>query len=464
MKKFWWSRCVVATLAAWALVAHADLDITITEGIDDARPVAVLPFSFQGYAAPAPSTAVSQAPFDMAAIIASDLERSGKFRALPVADMPETPNTSSGLHLASWRAKGSEAVVVGRIVESAPGQYQIAFELVDVFKSKDAPAAGMQLKNGELTQMTATFGPTVLEAKQHLVQAAGYRMHAHHIADWVYEKLTGERGAFATYITYVTIERGSKQPYKLVVADSDDYNPRVILPSNEPIMAPAWSRDGKKLAYVSFEKGRSQIFVQDIYTGERQSVAAFAGINDAPAWSPDGTKLALTLSYEDNPEIYIYDLATRTTKRLTNSSAIETEPSWSPDGQWLVYTSDRGGKPQIYRMHLATGKENRVTFEGDYNAGASYSPDGKRLVLVNRSNGQFHIAMQDLQTNLLQVLTDTQLDQSASFSPNGSMVIYATLFRGQQILAAVSSDGRFKARLQARKGEVRAPAWSPYLD
>ncbi|QGX41087.1 Tol-Pal system beta propeller repeat protein TolB [Permianibacter aggregans] len=453
MKYLWQRFLLICGVMSWLSVAHADLEIVITEGLDDARPVAVVPFAWQG------STA--EPPQDIGNIIARDLERSGRFRPLSLMNLPERPTRAGDVNLSKWRTLGIEAVVVGRITETAPGQYQVGFELVDVFKGKGQGAGNLTLSGGELISGAGN----VIEARQHLVQNAGLRMHAHRIADIVYEKLTGVRGAFATYIAYVNVDHSdSRYPFKLYMADSDDYNPRLMAQSREPIMSPAWSRDSKKLAYVSFEGGRSQIVVQELATGNRQTVASFAGINGAPSWSPDGTKMAMTLSYEGNAEVYIYDLATRTTKRITVSSAAETDPMFAPDGKHLYYTSDRGGRPQIYRTHLASGQVERVTFEGTYNSEPRFNGDPNKMVFVNQTDGQYRVSIMDLRTKTMQILTDTQLDQSPTLAPNGSMVIYATIYQGRQMLAAVSTDGRFKARLQARKGEVRAPAWSPFLD
>ena len=449
LKKVIFGAAISALFAA-SFSASADLEIVITEGMDDARPIAVIPFAFQGSSVAPPQ--------DIGDIIARDLERSGKFRALSLMNLPERPTRAADVNLAKWRQLGIEAVVVGRVTETAPGQFQVGFELVDVFKGKSANA-------GSLSMNAGSGAANVIEARQHLVQTAGMRMHAHRVADIIYEKLTGVRGAFATYIAYVNVDTTDKShPYKLFMADSDDYNPRIMAQSREPLMSPAWSRDSKKLAYVSFEGRRSQVIVQELATAKTQTVASFPGINGAPSWSPDGTKMAMTLSYEGNPEVYIYDLGSRQTKRLTVSSSAETDPAFSPDGKYVYYTSDRGGRPQIYRTHIASMQTDRVTFEGTYNSEPRFADDPNKLVMINQTGGQYRVSVMDLRTKTLQILSDTYLDQSPTLAPNGSMVIYATIYGGRQGLALVSTDGRFKARLQARKGDVRAPAWSPYLD
>ncbi len=410
----------------------APLTIEITESEIGALPIAVVPFGWQG---------TGQGPSeDIAAIIDADLKRSGRFKTMPSKDMIAFPHTGANVDFRDWRVLGMESLVVGQVKPNGVGGYIVRFQLFDVFKGE---------------QLTGYSIPTT---------ARDLRATAHHISDLIYEKLTGQRGAFATRVAYITsvVQTKGKRKIALQVADADGYHPQTIVTSTEPLMSPAWSPDGLKLAYVSFEKGRPSIFIQEVYTGKRQRVASFKGINGAPAWSPDGRKLALTLSKDGNPDIFILDLARRTLQPLTRHYAIDTEPSWSPDGKHIVWTSDRGGRPQIYRIPSGGGKAERITFEGKYNARASYSPDGKLITMVTQIGGEFRISVLDLASSQLQVLSDGSLDESPSFAPNGSMVIYATKVKGQAELAAVSVDGHVKQRLALQVGDVREPAWAPY--
>ncbi|MCG8428469.1 MAG: Tol-Pal system beta propeller repeat protein TolB [Chromatiales bacterium] len=419
-------------LVLWHVQASAALTIQITEGAEGALPVAIVPFGWQGQGA-GPSQ-------DIAKIIRDDLQRSGRFNTMPVKDMLARPQTGSEVEFRDWKVLGMENLAVGQIRPNGSGGYLIRFQLFDVYK-------GEQL-----------IGYNIPTTERDL------RATAHQIADIIYEKLTGQRGAFATKIAYVISTKSAKggQTVSLKVADADGFNAQTIVTSNEPLMSPAWSPDGRKLAYVSFERKKPSVYVQEVYTGRRQKIASFKGINGAPAWSPDGRKLALTLSKDGSPDIYVYHLNKKSLQRLTKHYAIDTEPSWSPDGSEIVFTSDRGGRPQIYKVSAFGGAVKRVTFEGTYNARASYSPDGKNLTLVTRQGGDFRIGVLDLENSALQILSEGRLDESPSFAPNGSMVIYATKLGGKGELAAVSVDGRVRQRLALQEGDVREPVWSPY--
>lgn len=426
-----WRSLLVCALLAFTLPVEAQLTIRITQGIEGAQPIAIVPFGWQDAAQPLST--------DVAEVIASDLARSGHFAPVAFDALPSRPDQSSDVNFADWRLLGTGNLVIGRVTPTEGGRYAVQFRLFDVFRG---------------TQMTGF---------QYEVSGADLRRTAHQIADVVYEQLTGERGAFATRVAYVT-DTGTDGPrrYGLNVADSDGFDARPVLQSPEPIMSPEWSPDGRKLAYVSFESGRSRVYVQDLFSGARDEIAGFPGINSAPAWSPDGRHIALVLSKDGNAELYLYEVGSRRLIRLTSNSAIDTEPSWSPDGTTLAFTSDRGGRPQIYTMPAFGGEATRLTFEGDYNARPEFSPDGKKLALVHSVRGSLRIALLDLDNNALTLLTDGNLDESPSFAPNGSMILYATVAGGEPTLAAVSSDGRVRQRLSATEGEVREPAWSPF--
>jgi len=417
-----------AMLMPWQ--ARAELVIEITGGSEAALPIAVVPFGYEGFAASE----------DISAIVRNDLERSGRFAPLPQQDLISTPHEKSEINFKDWRLLRSEGLLVGK-VSSVDGQtYQVQFQLFDVYKAQQ------------------------LVGKRYQVPASGLRRVAHQIADQVYQALTGEQGVFSTRLAFVSVLKnadGSRR-YALQISDSDGANPRTVLQSKQPILSPNWSPEGERLSYVSFENGKAEIFIQEMRSGKRTALATFKGLNSAPSWSPDGRKLAMTLSKGGNPEIYVMDIATKALTRVTHSSqSIDTEAVWMPNGHELVFTSDRGGRPQIYKVPATGGRAERLTFEGRYNASPDISADGRYLTMMHALKGKFYIAVQDLETGAVNVLTERGKDESPSFAPNGRLIMYATEQNGKGILAAVSVDGNFHQRLGETGIDVREPAWSP---
>jgi len=425
---------IVAALFAFAPRARAQqqLGIDIVNGNASAIPITVVPFGFDGGGLP-PET-------DVGEVVRADLARSGQFRTLPKTDIVETPTREADVKFATWRLLKQDYLVVGRATDSGDGSVRVEFELFDV--GKQQRMAGLAISG----------------------QRTALRDVAHQIADIVYEKILGVRGAFWTRIAYVTATGLSPSiQYALMVADSDGFNPQVVVRSREPLLSPAWSPDGKKLAYNSFESGNSSIFIQDLSTGSRQQVSSSKGINGAPAFSPDGGRLALTLSKGGNPDVYIMDLGSRATTQITKHFAIDTEPVWAPDGQSIFFTSDRAGKPQIYQVSPSGGEPSRVTFDGQYNARASVvDAKGIKIAMVQGNGNVYRIAVLDRATKQTTLVSPGNQDESPSFAPNGSMLLYATSEGSRGVLYAVSADGRVRQRLVLADGDVREPAWGPF--
>ena len=428
-----------AVMAAWLLLApltaSAQLVIEITRGQENAVPIAVVPFGWES---------TGTAPFDISAVVAADLLRSGRFAPLATKDMIDRPTSGSQIRFQDWRYLKSDFIAVGKMTPEGADRFGVQFELYNVLN-------GQRLAGQKLTATTKSM-----------------RAVAHRISDIIFQQLTGTRGAFSTRIAFVRAEgTAPRLQYKLLVSDYDGEGEQTIANSSEPLMSPAWSPDAQSIAYVSFESKASAIYVQTLRTGERRKVSARAGINGAPAWSPDGKTLALTLSRKDGDvDVYTLDLGSQMLARMTFDPGIDTEPTWSLDGRKIYFNSDRSGSPQIYELNVSDpNRATRLTFEGSYSARPRLSPDGKQLAIVFLDRGNYRIAVMDLASKSLQVLSQGRQDESPSFAPNGTTLIYATQERGRGVLATVSVDGSASTRLGEKGGgDVREPVWQPFTE
>lgn len=416
------SRLIFIVLSGWllAMPAMAMLDIEVTGAGEHQTPIAIVPFE-------------GEANMDqrISEVVVNDLIRTGLFKLIEPAG--KSPHTVAEVKYVDWPK--TEALVIGKISKQADGYIEVNFRLLDVVK-----------KSEMLGQ--------IVSAKSEQYRAVGHR-----IADAIYENLTGSHGVFATRIAYVN--RQGKYN-RLVIADSDGANEQTLLTLNQPIMSPAWSPDGRSLAYVSFEQGRAMVYVQSLVSPKRTLIADMPGSNSAPAWSPDGKELAVVLTHEGNSQLYLVRADGTELRRIGFNDTIDTEPYFSPDGHFLLFTSDRGGSAQIYRMPVSGGAAERLTFEGSNNFSPRYSPDGKSFVFTHYSGGVFYIATQDFETKQIQILTSGGWEKKPSFAPNGKLVLFATEVNGRGILATVSSDGRVKQKMSPQQGDIREPTWGPF--
>ena len=415
-------RAVVAGLAAVpALPALAQFKVEVSGVGLTQLPIAIAPFRGE-----------AQSPQKLAGIVQADLERSGQFRGVDTSG--EALDESARPDVALWRQRNADSLVTGSVTRLADGRYDVRFRLWDVVRGQD------------------------LGGQSYVITQADLRLVAHRVADYVYEKLTGERGIFSTRIVYVT-KSGSR--YSLWVADADGENAQAALSSPEPIISPAWSPTGGQIAYVSFESRKPVVYVHEVASGKRRLIANFRGSNSAPAWSPDGRTLAVTLSRDGNSQLYSIDATGGEAKRLMQSAGIDTEPVYSADGRSIYFVSDRGGAPQIYRVARTGGSAERVTFNGSYNISPTVSPDGRWMAYISRSGG-FKLQLMDLASGAVTSITDTTADESPSFAPNSRLIVYATQQQGREALMTTTLDGKIKARLAGQGGDIREPDWGPF--
>jgi TolB protein len=408
----------------------AEVEFVITESSASAVTIGVLPFKNNNQA------------IQLNQVISNDLQLTGQFKSLAKEQMIENPSSIKDINFTTWKMLGVDYVTVGSIKKTTQDRVEIDLKLFSVLDQK---------------QMMSLVLP---------IYTSEFRSGAHYMADRIYEKITGVKGIFSTKIAYVTATKGSAGiDYQLMVADADGKNAQALVTSKQPLLSPRWSPRGDQLVYVSFEKGNSAVYVQDLATGKRTLMSNYKGINSGASFSPDGKTLSLTLSKSGNAEIYTMDIMTKTLRKITDSRAIDTNANWSPDGMSLVFTSDRGGKPNLYKVDLNTLNTTRLTFEGDYNAGGSYSPNGEYICYVQGNKNDYRIALRHNKSETSQIISEGKLDETPTFAPNNDMVLYASKnAKGQGILISTSLDGSTKNQLIVSNGHIREPSWSPVIN
>lgn len=415
--------CFLLLLFGWGWPAIAQFRVDVSGVGLTQLPIAITVFRGE-----------DQSPQKISAIVGADLERSGQFRTVDAAGSAVDEITRPDL--LQWRKKGADSLLSGSVIRLADGRYDVRFRLWDVVRGQD------------------------LGGQSYAVTQADLRLAAHRIADFLYEKLTGEKGAFSTRIAYVT-KAGPR--YQLWVADADGENAQSALASPEPIISPAWSPNGSQLAYVSFESRKPVVYAHDVASGKRRLIANFKGSNSAPAWSPDGRTMAVTLSRDGGSQLYAIDtVGGGEPRRLAQSSSIDTEPVYTPDGKTIYFVSDRGGAPHIYKMPSTGGSAERVTFSGTYNISPAISPDGRWLAYISRVSGAFKLHVMDIAGGTTNAITDTSSDESPSFAPNSRLIVYSTQQQGREALMTTTLDGKLKARLAGQSGDIREPDWGPF--
>jgi len=420
---FFARRTLIAALAATPMMpALAQFRVEVSGVGLTQRPIALVPFKGQ-----------DASPQKISEIVQADLERSGQFRGVDASG--QALDEASRPDLALWRQRTADSLVVGSVTRLGDGRYDVRFRLWDVVRGQDLGGQSYTVPQGDL------------------------RLASHRIADYVYEKLTGDKGIFSTRIAYVT-KGGSR--YSLWVADADGENAQAALASPEPIISPVWSSNGQQLAYVSFESRKPVVYVHNVASGQRRLLANFRGSNSAPAWAPDGGSLAVTLSRDGGSQLYTIPAGGGEPRRLTQSASIDTEPVYSADGSTIYFVSDRGGAPQIYKMGASGGAPTRVTFSGTYNISPSVSGDGRWLAYISRVGGAFKLHVMELATGNVSAITDTSADESPSFAPNSKLIVYATNLQGREALMTTTLDGKIKARLAGQAGDIREPDWGPF--